>query len=337
MAAMHWRWAGPGAVHLDIQAEALGGVGELHRCGDAHVLHVAAHEVGRAVDHEVDASLQSANVLGEEHRGDEQFPELAVRELRYASVRQRVLVPEVARLVAGPPDLDRVPEGVEGVVGVGHQVHVGSYAVSDRQDGLGLTPRLAVLPPVNLEGRIAQLLALLGEVGHLAGGLQLVVLGGVNAGRIGREGLAVAAQKLMDRSVVVLAGEVPEGDVDGRDADLSLLPHRLLYSRVDVLAFERVLPDEKLGDDAGPGVLDRPAPHVLTGYADVRGDRDGVRGVGNRLAGGVGRPVLATFEVGQLVGERLDFDFRDPGLGHRGSLWVRLIFPWLRRAGSAVR
>ena len=160
---------GAGAVEFDVEAETLGGVGELHGCGDAHVLHIASDEVGRAVDHEVDAGLEAADVLGEEQRGDEQLAELAVGELRYASVGQRVLVPEVGGLVAGAPDLDRVSEGAEGIVGVGHEVDVRSDAVAEHEDRPGLAFRLAVLPAVDLEGGVAEFLALLGEVGHFLG------------------------------------------------------------------------------------------------------------------------------------------------------------------------
>ena len=160
----------------------------------------------------------------------------------------------------------------------------------------------------------------------------------MNAGGIGREGLAVAAEELVNGGFVVLAGEVPEGDIDGGYAELCLLAHGLLDAGVDVFPFERVLSDEHLGDDAGPGVLDGPAPHVLSGHASIRRERDGMGGVGYRLAGRVGRAVLASRKVGQIVGERLDLDLGDSGIWHGGFLcYSRSLCLWIRRAGSAVR
>ena len=133
---------------------------------------------------------------------------------------------------------------MERVVRVGHQIHVVPDAIPHCKNRLDLTTRFTVLPSVDLEGGVSQFLALLRKVRHSGGCPELAALRGVNAGRIGRQRLAVSSQEAMNWRVVVLARQVPEGDVDWGKSDLRLLAHRLLDLRVDILALERVAPNE---------------------------------------------------------------------------------------------
>ena len=308
-------------MELDVESEPFGCVRQLHGRGNPHVLHVAAHEVGGSIHHEVDAGFESANVFGDEERGVDGFPQFAVRELRYSPVRQRVFVPEVSCFVARAPHFQRAAKGLERVVGIRHQIHIVPDTVSHCKNRLDLTTRLAVLPPVDLEGWVAQFLALLREVRHFAWRSQLTALRGVNAGRIGWQSLAVSSEESMNRRVVVLPCQIPEGDVNGGESDLRLLAHRMLDLRVDVLALQRVASEEEFCYSAGSDVFDLPAPHILSAYADVGEYRHGVGCVGDGLAGRKDHPLRTAVEVWQVVAERFDFDPRNSGRLHRRSFF----------------
>src|SRR5205823_283454 len=83
----------------------------------------------------------------------------------------------------------------------------------------------ALVPPaMDLEGRIADLAALQGELGvRLRAGEAPVVIAVVGTGVTG-DALLVTAQELVERSVVILARQVPQRDVDRREADPGDLP-----------------------------------------------------------------------------------------------------------------
>ena len=75
------------AVEFAVEAEALGGMGDLHRTGDAAVLVAAdADEVGAAVDDEVDVLFEAEDVLCLQERRLEQLAEFFVGEDRDAAV-----------------------------------------------------------------------------------------------------------------------------------------------------------------------------------------------------------------------------------------------------------
>jgi hypothetical protein len=86
------------------------------------------------------------------------------REGRGAAVAVRILVPEVAGVVAGAADVQRVGEGAQLAGRVEHQRHLSPTCLRDVQHVLGLLARIAVVPAVDLEGAVADLAALLGEV-----------------------------------------------------------------------------------------------------------------------------------------------------------------------------
>jgi len=90
-------------VELDVYAEGLGEVGDLHGAGDAQVvLRVGAEHVGAANDQEVSLGLEAAQVLGLQDRRPQPLAQPPVRLGRDPGVAVGILVPEAAGLVAGP-------------------------------------------------------------------------------------------------------------------------------------------------------------------------------------------------------------------------------------------
>lgn len=85
--------------------------------------------------------------------------------------------------------------------------------------------------------------------------------------------LAPAAQQLVDRHAVGLAGDIPERAIDRRHAEAVLLTQCPLEVVPDHLALEGVLADEVVGDHGDLGIRDTIAADILAG--DPRFGLDG--------------------------------------------------------------
>src|SRR6266446_5051260 len=83
---------------------------------------------------------------------------------RNPTVPEGIFVPEEAVFVAGPPQLQGVAEGLDGVEGVEPQVHLPADALADGVDDGDLVLERRGLPAVNFVGGIAHFQALLSEV-----------------------------------------------------------------------------------------------------------------------------------------------------------------------------
>src|SRR6185503_15528461 len=95
----------PAGVYLRVQPERLRQVCDLHCTGNAHVvLRIHAHEVGSAGDDEVGLGFDATDMLSLQQRRVEHLTQFFVGKGRDTAVPERVLVPEVLRLVAGAPD-----------------------------------------------------------------------------------------------------------------------------------------------------------------------------------------------------------------------------------------
>src|SRR5215208_5349916 len=105
-------------MDLDIDAEGLGEVCDFHGTGDAEVVFgIGAEHVGAAGDQEIGLDLEAAQILGLQDRGLQHLAQLLVGEGRDAAIPHRVLVPEIAALVAGATHIKGVCEGAQLVRG----------------------------------------------------------------------------------------------------------------------------------------------------------------------------------------------------------------------------
>ena len=240
------------AVELHVQPEPLGGVGHLHGPGDAAVLvRAGAHEVGAAVDDEVDVLLQAEDVLGLQQRSLEQLAQLAVGEDRHPAILIRILQPEEVLGVAGAAQAQGVGPGLVLTGRVDHQIHAVAHPFAHRVDVGHLASDRGIAPAVDLEGAIPQAVALLGEVGKRLGAAQAAVLVAVVRGGVRRNALAPAAQQPVDGRVVRLAGKVPQSHVHRTDGRAVRVAQTALQVVVDPLAGERIAAQQIRGHIAG--------------------------------------------------------------------------------------
>ena len=139
-----------------------------------------------------------------------------------------------------------------------HFQHIGHLACDGR-----------IAPAVDLEGRVAHLLALDREVGEGFGRVEAAVLVAVIGGGVGRQRLSIAAQQFPDRRVVELAGDIPQRDVDQAHAHAVVLAQRALDIVVELLALERIASQQIVGVHLHLRKLARAAGHVFAGDALV--------------------------------------------------------------------
>ena len=179
---------------------------------------------------------------------------------------------------------------------------------------------------MDLEAGVADLPAVLREVGEGRRAVEAarLVLAVVGAG-VGRQAGAEAAEQLRDRGAVLLAGEVPERDVERAVAHVVVGAQLALQVVVDLLAGSRVAAEQMRGEHEALGHRRwraDPVGDVLADQAIVGPDAHRVAArldlaallvdpVADALRRrGAGRP-----EVWHLVGEAVDLDPVDPAHG----------------------
>lgn len=114
----------------------------------------------------------------------------------------------------------------------------------------------------------------------------------------------------MDRRVVALPYEVPQGNVDRTDAHSVVLSKRTLDLAPVSLSLERVLPDEVVGDDVVLSGGGRVSADVLAGNSFVRVGSDPKEFAFGRLSQVVDEveSVFVGSAIFELVGELDTFD-----------------------------
>ena len=128
----------------------------------------------------------------------------------------------------------------------------------------------------------------------------------------------VAAQQFVDRLVVELAGDVPEGDVDGRITDAGDLAQGASDFGVDQLALEGAAADQKVGKGGDGREFGATAAGVLADDALVGLDAQDIalalHAVARLIDDIEAVVVFAEILPFKLVG--MGFDFGDDGVGH---------------------
>ena len=297
---------GAGSVDFDIEAQAFGGVGDLHGPGEPAVqVGIDADEVGGLGEDEIDVLLEAADVLALQQRRADQFTQFAVGVGRDAAVLERVFVPEVVGIIEGAADLHGVSEGVVFAGRVDHQVHLVADGGADGGDGGDFLLDDGVAPAVDLEGRVAPVAALDGEIGVGGRAVEHTVAVAVIGAGVTGEGAIDAAKQLVDRGVVELAGDVPEGYVDGAECGAIRFAQGPLEIVVDRLALQGVLARQVGGDQGDLGEGFTGSMEELAGDPGVGVDLQGEAAGGDGFARGIGQvesgEVLA--HVGQWDGE----------------------------------
>lgn len=100
---------------------------------------------------------------------------------------------------------------------------------------------------MDLESAISEVVALLGEGDERLLGVEAAVAVGVIGGGIGLETLAIATEELRHRGTELLAGEIPERDVERPMAHVVELTDLTLEVVVDGFSFVGVPADEARG------------------------------------------------------------------------------------------
>ena len=90
----------------------------------------------------------------------------------YATIFERVFVPEEVVLIASTPQLEGIAKGVDSTERVEHQVHLAAHTLADGLNDGNLILDWRGLPAVNLVGGIAHFEALLGKVSVGFSGVQ---------------------------------------------------------------------------------------------------------------------------------------------------------------------
>src|SRR5205823_1253109 len=108
------------------------------------------YEVGPVRHDVIDVQLVAANVLADQDRRADELAQLAVAEGGDPAILVGVLGPELARLVAGPPDAEGIGPGVVLAGRVEHQIHVIADGLPRFQDRGHLAGDWAAVPAVDL-------------------------------------------------------------------------------------------------------------------------------------------------------------------------------------------
>ena len=178
------------------------------------------------------------------------------------------------------------------------------------------------MPAVDLEARVAELFAGFGEVGERLRAVQAarLVLAVIGAG-VGRQAGTKTAQQTRDRRAVLLAGEVPQRDVERAMAHVVVGAQLALEIVVDLLAALGIAAEQMRGEHDALGHRGRGAHPVGDVFADeavVGADAHGVA-AGPDLAALLVDPVadplgavLGQAEVRHLVRKAVDLDPVDP-------------------------
>jgi hypothetical protein len=216
------------------------------------------------------------------------------------------------------------------LAGVEHQRHAVADRLGDMQDVGGLLARIAIMPTMDLEGAVAEIVAGLGEVDEGLLAVEPAIAVAVIGRGIGLELAAIAAEELRDRGTEALAGEVPERDVDRPDAHAVMLAQFPLHVVPDLfavigIAAEDVGRQRERLRHGGAGAA--PMHDILPLGSVLAADDDGELG---QLQLGIGlvadivdgaRVLGRAAEIPALERELDDLDFADPG--HRNSLRSR--------------
>ena len=156
-----------GTVELDVEAQAFARVGDLHRPGDAVVVDVAAHEVGRLGDDEVDVGSSARTCSVMQERRLDQLAQLAVA--RTARCRRPGTGPRTRRSAASSQAQPTLSASAKVLYSQAGSIIRSIFVADPLADGVDVGDSCAigrVAPAVDLEGRVAHLLALLREVGE---------------------------------------------------------------------------------------------------------------------------------------------------------------------------
>ena len=302
--------AGFVGVIADAFAEQVCDVCDLHCCGEpAASAHVGLHDVHSADAHEV---IERSDARFAFARCDARGRACGKFSVAFKIVRlQGLLDPERVELAQHFLAEDsRLP--VPAAAHVDHQIAVGSKRLAGGSNEITVELHIASeRPPAELhrgEARLHPLLAdLVGFLGRVAE---------EDAGVRAELGVVSAAEQAIDRLFVVLARDVPEGDVAARDgvysraeaAVVNRCAIHLVPERADV---ERILPDERVAQAVGDEVRHRRLDDRL---GDVRRRVDFTR-ADNAFVGvdADDQIVLRAIAIGGDVGEaEVDrFDFGD--------------------------
>ena len=232
-------------MNLAIDAQRLGQVRDLHRPGDAHVVFgVRTQEIRTARDHEIRFRLDAPDMLGLKDRRRDLLPQDTMRVRTCAGIPERILVPHVPRLVAGPAHIDRVRKGAQLASTVQHQVHSVACGLPHMKHVLRLLTPVALVPAVDLERAVAHLPALHREVAKRLLAIQTAISVAMIGRGIGRQALPIPPKHLGNRSSVFLARQVPKRDVDRSVTHVVVLSQLALHVVVKTLARLGIPPDQ---------------------------------------------------------------------------------------------
>ena len=316
--------AWPAAVDLQTHAMGFAETHRLHQRREAaQIADAGAADVGGATDNPLGTRVHLALGRLRSHHGQVELlgqPDVG----RDAVLGHGFLHPVVVELLQLATQIERLFPVVV-VEGVEHKGHVGADGLAHGRAGGNVAFGIGCaghgrLPGVQLEGRIA---SLHGPERKLGVGLRRVQPAGdivaAHGAGVGRDLVTRCAQQFVDRQVGVLAGQIPECQVDGAEhlvGQLSQMqPLAFLEHLPEVLAIEGVLADEQRLDQTLDHI--RAAAECIAGQPLVGDDGDhGLDRVVFRarvamalgVANGVGAIVdFARDDVDDLHGFSLDF------------------------------
>jgi hypothetical protein len=225
-------------------------------------------------------------------------------------------------LIAGPADIERIGEGFELAGRVQHQGHLVPDLFRDMQDVRRLLAGVAIVPAMDLEGAIAEVVTLLGEGGEGFLAIETAISVAVIGAGIGRQTLAIATKQNADGTVELLARPVPKRDIKGAMAKVVELADFTLQIVIDPLALLGVPADQLgcqhlgLGQRRGRG---DPVGDIFAATAILGLDAHGVFEKARGFALGIphGADGIRAGEVTEILGVKAEFvNFHTGDLGH---------------------
>src|SRR5690242_10696201 len=129
---------------------------DFHQSGNATVIiRIRTYEVGAVGNDVVHVQLVPTNMLADEDWRLDDLPQFSVPKGRNAAVLVGILQPEIARLVAGNANLQRISPRLVLACRIEHQVHFAADGFACSQDCCDLALDRALSPTMNFEGWVA--------------------------------------------------------------------------------------------------------------------------------------------------------------------------------------